>query len=56
MAGSMEDGLLDESSLRKASRQFHVTTNLVLSTSVAACGYFAYGFAVSITCQGARNA
>ncbi|WMV11889.1 hypothetical protein MTR67_005274 [Solanum verrucosum] len=45
MTGSMEDGLLDESSLRKASRQFHVTTNLVLSTSVAACGYFAYGFA-----------
>ncbi|KAK6804897.1 hypothetical protein RDI58_002681 [Solanum bulbocastanum] len=45
MTGSLEDGLLDESSLRKASRQFHVTTNLVLSTSVAACGYFAYGFA-----------
>ncbi|XP_069154025.1 sugar-porter family protein 5 isoform X2 [Solanum lycopersicum] len=45
MTGSMEDGLLDENSIRKASRQFHVTTNLVLSTSVAACGYFAYGFA-----------
>lgn len=55
MTGSMEEGLLDGSSLRKASWRFHVTANIVLSSSVAACGYFAYGFAVSITCQATKN-
>ncbi|XP_055816807.1 sugar transporter ERD6-like 5 isoform X2 [Solanum dulcamara] len=45
MTGSMEEGLLDGSSLRKASWRFHVTANIVLSSLVAACGHFAYGFA-----------
>ncbi|MCD9645566.1 hypothetical protein HAX54_034582 [Datura stramonium] len=45
MTESIEEGLLDGSSLRKASWEFHVTANIVLSSSVAACGYFAYGFA-----------
>ncbi|PHT41180.1 Sugar transporter ERD6-like 5 [Capsicum baccatum] len=45
MTESMEEGLLDRSSLRKESWQFHVTANVILSSSVAACGYFAYGFA-----------
>lgn len=55
MTESMEEGLLDRSSLRKESWQFHVTANVILSSSVAACGYFAYGFAVSITCKSTRN-
>nr|XP_009591069.1 sugar transporter ERD6-like 10 isoform X7 [Nicotiana tomentosiformis] len=42
----MDEGLLDRSSPRKASWESHVTANVVLSSSVAACGYFAYGFAV----------
>ncbi|CAN4108679.1 unnamed protein product [Withania somnifera] len=45
----MEEGLLDGSSLRNASWQFHVTANVVLSSSVAACGYFAYGFSAGYT-------
>lgn len=45
----MEEGLLDGSSPRKASWQFHITANVVLSSSVAACGYFAFGFASAYT-------
>ncbi|OIT26290.1 sugar transporter erd6-like 10 [Nicotiana attenuata] len=46
MTESMDEGLLDRSSPRKASWESHVTASIVLSSSVAACGYFAYGFAV----------
>ncbi|XP_060217976.1 sugar transporter ERD6-like 5 isoform X2 [Lycium barbarum] len=45
MTDNMGEGLLNGSSLRKASWKSHVTANVVLSSSVAACGYFAYGFA-----------
>ncbi|XP_060217978.1 sugar transporter ERD6-like 5 isoform X1 [Lycium barbarum] len=46
MTQSMEESLLDRNSVNKASWESHFTANVVLSSSVAACGYFAYGFAV----------
>ncbi|XP_016483600.1 sugar transporter ERD6-like 5 isoform X2 [Nicotiana tabacum] len=46
MTESMDEGLLDRSSPSNASSELHVTASIVLSSSVASCGYFAYGFAV----------